>query len=526
MQSSRPGGDGVNRRKFLKLSAAGAAAAAVSGPFIWTKRGSAAPFGEVPTEAVGAMLPMEARATNVLEVFLYGGLSPWETLYMVEEYGTPSDPTYPNQQFYTFGGTGSSSVSRALSDCNFPGGEPMGEFFAKDANNADVNLGPFAYRLRQRADITARMRLLVQKHTLEPHEAAVPQALTGKGVGIPSAAGLGSHMQRYFAERADASRKSPFSYVFAVGGLAGDNVSAAASTGLHPGVARPLLIKIDNAQGFTDLLARGEVGSLDSRDKYDQVVSAYADQYRNRLRWQGQGDPVRSTRFTDAEQAIKAVGGVDAISAVMDSSLFIDQAGLACGDSNSQDIPGMSLNAARHLLTHPTEPARYVCVSDIGLYEASGGGGYDVHSRNSVDTARNFDNLLRNLTAIINMPGENDPTKLDLDKTLIILNTEFGRTPFAQGGGSGRNHHPYGYVTAMIGGPVTAAQSGIHGAIGPNGLATGDYIKPTENRIAALLALGIWPFSPEGFGVSDVRNAGDEVAAAKAVALRALGYSL
>ncbi len=472
------------------------------------------------------MLPMEARATNVLEIFLYGGLSPWETLYLVEEYGTPSDPNYPNTMFYTFPGTGSSSISRALSDCSFPGGEPMGVSFAQDALGADVKLGPFAYRLRQRTDITSRMRLLVQKHTLEPHEAAVPQALTGKPVGQPSAAGLGSHMQRYFAERADAGRQSPFSYVFATGGLSGDNVSAAAATGMHPGLARPLLIKIDNAEGFTDLLARGEVGNLDSRDKYDQLVAAYKDQFNERLKWQGQGEPVRSSRLTDLENAIKAVGGVDAISSVMDASLFVDRRGDACGDSNGQDIPGMSLNAARHLLTHPTEPARYVCVSDIGLYEASGGGGYDTHSRNSSDTARNFDNLMRNLGDIINQPGENDATKLDLDKTLIIINTEFGRTPWSQGGGSGRNHHPYGYVTAMIGGPITAAQAGIHGAIGPNGLASGDFIKPTENRIAALLALGIWPFSPEAFAVSDVRNAGDEASAAKAVALRALGYEL
>jgi len=510
----------------LKLSAAGAAAAAVTGPFIWTRRGRAAPFGEVPTEAADAMLPESARATNVLEIFMYGGLSAWETLYLVEEYGRPDDPNYPNQQFYTFGGTGSASISSALDQCSFPGTEPMGVSFARDELDADVKLGPFAYRLRQRTDITDRMRILVQKHTLEPHEAAVPQALTGRPVGQPAAAGLGSHIQRYFAERADANRQSPFSYVFATGGLSGDNVSAAASTGFHPGLARPLLIKIDNAEGFSELLARGELGNLDARQKYDQLVDAYKDQYRERLRWQGQGEPVRSARFSDLEVAIKAVGGVDAISSVMDSSLFVNRAGNACGASNNQDIPGMSLNAARHLLTHPTEPARYVCVSDIGLYEASGGGGYDTHSRNSTDTARNFDNLWRNLASIINTPGENDPNKIDLDKTLVILNTEFGRTATAQEGGSGRNHHPYGYVTAMFGGPITTAQKGIQGAIGPDSLATGDYLKPTENRIAALLALGIWPFSPEAFAVSDVRDVPDEASGARSVAGRALGYTL
>src|SRR5207253_1343248 len=107
-----------------------------------------------------------------------------------------------------------------------------------------------------------------------------------------------------------------------------------------------------------------------------------------------------------------------------------------CGQSNPRDIPTMSLNAARHLLTHPTQPARYVCVSDTGLHEASGGGGYDTHSANAFDTARNFDNMLQALLGIINAPGETDPTKLSLDDTLIIFNTEFGRTPMAQSPGS------------------------------------------------------------------------------------------
>jgi hypothetical protein len=184
----------------------------------------------------------------------------------------------------------------------------------------------------------------------------------------------------------------------------------------------------------------------------------------------------------------------------------------------------MALNAARHLLTHPVEPASYVCVSDTGLYEASGGGGYDTHDQNSNDQAMNFDNVLRNLLSIINGPGETDPTKLSLDDTLIILNTEFGRTSYRQGS-TGRNHHPYGYVTAFIGGPITAAEKGIHGNI-RNSSVAGTYASPAENRIAALLALGIWPFSPEAFAVSDVIGAASEEQAAELAIAHYLGVTL
>jgi hypothetical protein len=510
----------MRRRDFLRLSAAAAGAGAVGG-LSW-RSARADPFGEFPPEAAGLALPPSLRVDSVLEVFLYGGLSAWETLYLVEAYGRPSDPDHPNEQFYTFLDGSPDGIEAALDRCEFPSGEPMGVPFAVDGNGAEVQLGPFAHRLRQRPDLTSRMRLLVQAHQLEPHEAAVPQALTGRQLGQPAAAGLGAHVQRYFGERAEAGRSAPFSYLFATGGLAGDNVSAAAATGLHPGAARPLSVNITNAERFYELLSRPGVGALDARDRHDQLMQVYVDQYRRRLRWRGEGDAVRSARFTDLSLAVESVGQVDAIAGVMDESLFVPRPGLACGEAADSDIPGMSLEAARHLLLHPLQPARYVCVSDVGLFEAAGGGGYDTHAANSIDTARNFDNMLRTLTAMINAPGERDPTKLDLDRTLVILNTEFGRAPGRQDGGSGRNHHPYGYVTALLGGPIRAGQGGIHGAIGPDGVAI-DYVLPSENRIAALLALGIWPFSPEGFAVSHVRGARSEEEAAMTATQRALG---
>ncbi|HTJ40516.1 MAG TPA: DUF1501 domain-containing protein [Kofleriaceae bacterium] len=512
----------MKRRTFLRWSAAASALTVLA-----RDRGMswADPFGEPPASANGVMLPANRRAKRVLEIFLYGGVSQWETLYLVRAYGKPNDPKYANQQYYTFDYDGTGSTRAANTACGMPSGSEIGQFFAKDELGADVELGPFARRLWPRNDVLDRTRLIVQRHKLEPHEAAVPQALTGKPVGQPSAAGLGSHVQRYFFDRDDGSRSAPWSYVFATGGLAGDNVSAAAATGAHPGAARPLMIKIDNAQSFSRLLSRAEVNAAGPEAQYDALMKAYVDQYGARLRWNG-GDQVRSARYADLSVAASTVAKNGAIAGVLDPKLFVDQAGAACGHNETRDIPTMSLQAARALLTHPTQPARYVCVSDTGLYEASGGGGYDTHTRNAIDTARNFDNMLQALLSIINAPGETDPTKLSLDDTLIILNTEFGRTPTAQNHGDGRNHHPYGYVTAMIGATITAAEKGVYGAIGPDALATTTAATPAENRIAALLALGIWPFSPEAFAVSDVSGASSEDGAAASVTKRLLGVTL
>jgi hypothetical protein len=462
----------------------------------------------------------------VLEIFLYGGISPWETFYTVEQYGRPDDPTFPKQQIHTFLDDGPSSIKKALDSCGASAVSPLGAPFATDALGVQVNLGPFAHVFSQRPDIADRTRLLVQQHRLEPHEAAVPQALTGRPVGQPSAAGLGSHIQRYFREKeAQSGRSAPYSYLFATGGITSDNVDAAVSTGAHPGDARPLKITITNAAGFTRLLARGQVSSAGDPALYDELMQVYVDQYRQRLRFPGRDGTVRSRRFNELALAVDTVGRVATIREVLPDTLFTVRPGESCGRVNPMNVPGMSLNAARHLLMHPTESARYVCVSDIGLFQASGGGGYDTHTDNSHDTAQNLLNVLNDLFSIIKKPGEVDATKLDLNDTLIVLNTEFGRTPTAQDGGSGRNHWPYGYVTAMIGGPITSAERGIFGSIGPDGRA-GLSVTPAQNRIGALLALGIWPFSPESFAVADSPGAGNELGAALDVTARVLGIQL
>ncbi len=518
----------MQRRTFLR--AAGAAGATLVIGRYFAGRGHAAPFGDPPAGSEAALLPPGRRVRRVLEIFLYGGLSPWESLYLVRAYGKPDDPVHPRSQYYAFDDATVDGNRAAASRCGLAATADIGQPFATDELGAQVELGPFARRLWDRPDITARLRLIVQRHRLEPHEAAVPLALTGRPVGQPAAAGLGTHVQRYFQDHPVGDRASPWSYVFATGGVSADNVSAAAATGAHPATARPLLIKIDNAEAFVRQLDRTTVRSAagagaDPVAAHDALVGRYVDDYGRRLRWPDQG-PVRARRYDDLAIATATVARHDALAGVLTPELFADRAGVACGRSRAVDVPGMSLEAARHLLTHPTEPARYVCVSDIGLYEASGGGGYDTHEDNADVQSRNLDNVLRSLLAIVNGPGEHDPGKLSLDDTLIILNTEFGRTPLPQEDGTGRNHHPYGYTTALLGGTITAVERGVLGAIGPDGNAIASAASPAENRIAALLALGIWPFSPEAFAVSDVPGATTEVEAAQLVTRRLLGVTL
>src|SRR5687768_14396889 len=135
----------MNRRNFLRYMGAAAGAAAVTG--LVRGRASAEPFGLFPDAARAALLPEGRRAKRVLEIFLYGGMSQWETLYFVPDYGRPNS-AFPRTQYWAF----ERQNAAALEACGFSGNE-LGHRFGKDANAAEVHLGPFARRLWDRPDI-------------------------------------------------------------------------------------------------------------------------------------------------------------------------------------------------------------------------------------------------------------------------------------------------------------------------------------------------------------------------------------
>jgi hypothetical protein len=472
-------------------------------------------FGDVPDGARAAMVPRQLCAENVLEVYLYGGVSQFESFYCVPEHGA-ADGT----GFSLF--TKSGDVQAAVSACGVAG--DLTAPFARDADGQMVHFGPFAMPLRNRPDVMARTRVAITAHDLEPHEAAVPLALAGRRLGDASLAGLGSHIQRYFLEKNRVKGRPPFSYVLRPRspGFPTDNVNAATAIGLHPGAVRPLQVLIDGAGDLGTALARGTVGG--STAAYDAAMRRYVEGYRARLSWKGEGaaaTELRSPRVTDFASEAEAVASSASLRDVLATQFFTPIQAKECGDSNT-DTTTMSLRLATHLLNHPNREARarYVCVIDGGLVMADGGGGYDSHKENSHTQARNLGHMLTTLMGLINKPGENDPQKLDLDRTMILLMTEFGRSPAAQDNGKGRKHWPYGFPNTFIGGPIRSP--GVFGACGPDSRAT-LASSPQENRIAALLALGIWPFEPESYRVADVPTATTQIAAAELVKQRQLG---
>jgi len=471
----------VRRRDFLKTTAAAAGSLAFGA---W---GS-------PPDATSRelLLGRGQRAENVLEIFLYGGLGPFESFYVVERHGGPGSD-YPNEQFHLF----SADHEDVFGVCGLssPWLVPLG----LDGAGEMVNLGPLLAPLIARPDIVSRMRVLVHRHSLEPHEAAIPYALSGHRLGSARMAGLGAAVQRHCQARDGGQRRVPYSHVlYPDTEISTDNLRAASAVGMHPGAARPLQLRIsEDMSGLYRSLLRPNVGSR--RDAYDALVAHYASAAE--ARYTGQ----RAVALDDYLRASAAVREADALEAVLAEEALSPVDGEACA-TRGFSTTATGLKLATHLLTHPSVPSRHVTVVDGGLIPASGGGGYDVHSAHLVDTARNLTHTLSALADQIQRPGTAGGG-IDLDETMVVLNTEFGRTPYRQQfSPDGTNHHPYGYVTVLIGGP---AEPGVLGAIDSDGVAR-RYVTPPESRAAVLAAMGIYPFTDATFAVGDLRAADDE----------------
>jgi hypothetical protein len=172
---------------------------------------------------------------------------------------------------------------------------------------------------------------------------------------------------------------------------------------------------------------------------------------------------------------------------------------------------------ATSLLTHPTDSASHVLIADIGLRNLSSSQpSYDTHGSLIASEFEAVQMPLSNLyslfTALNNAidPTGQDSSKLNLDDTMIVLSTEFGRraNPEVRGGRLGREHNAYGYLNTLIGGPINGANAGSAGWLAPTdsqgwGQPINEWYSPADFRAAVHLAAGVYPFEPELFGTSD-----------------------
>lgn len=506
------------RRDFLRT-----AIAASTGAFLELPVGDAlaaqTTWGTYPTALAAAQVPKNLQATRVLEVFMMGGVSPWETYYAVDNPAYGKTNEWFTWSFKKAAADNPITIADAFNGCGYAG-QALYQPFATDSNGAQVGLGPLVMPLRARPDITSRLRMHVIGHEFSPHEAAQPLALTGFRLGSPKLAGVGTAIQRLVNAQAPSKPLAPSSYVLMPNYRQFFSMMAAAAAGQHPGSARPLVLRIASDSSFTAALSRHNLAKLQGQS--DALQGYYADEYAKRLTWKGASKPMRSSAVDDYMHALYGLTQHSAsLKTVLEKKYFVPGVGKACQQSHPQAVTASQLQLAAHLLTHSTHPAKHVTVIDTSLLGSAPNGGHDTHNKHLYYAAPNYHFSWAQLVSIINQPGENNPNKLNLDDTLVVVNSEFGRSPWRQNG-DGRDHYPHAYVTLMFGGPVGTQQKGIVGAINPDGSAK-DALHPAETRAATLAAVGGYPFTADGYSVAQINGAEDEAAAAMKVRKVVLG---
>jgi hypothetical protein len=475
---------------------AGTAAAGITLLLPRSARSSSHPWGELHAEAWpgsgGDALPAADGVTTgykILEIFAYGGLSPWETFYVDDDAwrglrddfedlrGACADGVPETQEF---AGSETVGLGWPTSPLWYPGGSVS-------------------------TTLLNRMRVVVLRHDLLPHEAAIPLNLTGLPLGNPRLAGSAAVVgRRTLAVSGDTF---PASCVLMPTGVAiGDNFAAASAVGQLDASAAPLVLTV--GPGGSSLLTTLQRGGDTPRiERRDQLAAAYAEAYANRL---SVGDQrLRSSSFGQYEVLRNQLSRAPELRTMLTGTSLAppDADGVCSGPGATLDLADHSqaaISSATYLLRQPAGP-RYVGVVERG-YRDFNGAGYDAHSANAQAVGVDFRRTLEVLV------GEIDSGNLDLDDTLVVLSTEFGRTPVPSG--DGRDHHPYGYVSVLLGGPIGRGGSDAQayvGSIGGDGsaLAGASYV-PADLRAALYMAAGINPLQP-----SEVLSIGDLSAVAR-----------
>ena len=490
----------MHRRNFLTGGAAVLGSTLISTP--WHNVRAHSPsgvWGDLPAHDDYWPTGLSAPDYKVLEIHLSGGLSPYETFH-VDEGLSASD------RWFEF----SAEVS-ALSFAGCTGGPTSPTTTSQLAGN--IHLGAVTQPLWPFKDV---MRVVVLSHDLEPHEAAIPYSATGLPIGNPKFAGLGTAIEHHY-DRSVSGKATPNSYVLIPANLGMDTDSFRGffATGSHGGQYQPLTLQIPSLAGagatgrdeaFLEALNRTGFES-----SQDALLNQFAAQYRDRLRHRALPTVrARSSTFSGYESALNTLVNAPALRTVLDTDIApVTSTPFCVGGGSGENLTRAALKTATKLLLRPESDggARYVGLVDGGVLGTTGGG-YDVHGIGEYPRMyTNLWNCLSNLADVIHKPATPaavDPNKINLNDTLVVLNTEFGRTPDI-GRSGGRDHYPFGFVNVLIGGPVTTA--GVVGTMQSDGSASpGDSYAAPDLRAALLMAAGIDPFADQNFAVGDVRR--------------------
>lgn len=392
---------------------------------------------------------------QVLEIFLAGGLSHRETLWVYKE--TPDDQVFPHL------GTTSTALPAFFQAGSSPG---------VDGGGTQVYLGPGARVIAGATAGTAlhRARLVLTGHDLAPHGPASGLMVCG----LPD----GRDRQASLAAAVNANAGGHASIV-----LMGDRTSVQGQvftrTGRYGAKYRPLVVSMASLRAKTLLTS----SATSPRAQLD-VVHAHADRFERALTWSG--TRVRS-HAADAYKASLA----DAREGRAAVSTLLGGVSTGQGANLTQDA---ILSAATLL---KAGKVRHAAVVDGGSLSA----GYDAHndsadqsgaaSAHATTANLHLDNVLQAVHA----------SKVLDEGVLVLVYSEFGRWRPPGYGLSGSGHWPYSFPVLLLGADVTRGVTGsLDRTREPAGTPSG-HVSPAGIRAVLAHYLGLGAPDPTTFGI-------------------------
>jgi len=465
----------TSRRSFLRGAAAFGLAGGTAG--LLADKAFAEIGGNLNAPGAGGV---NGGPYNVLEIFLKGGLSPWETLWV--DPNLPASLTHLSEAANLNWNTLVSDGGTVSTD--FIDQTPLGVAdFAKYPLTGGINLGPSCTPLVY-ADLVKHTRVIAVQHELLPHPAAIPYSLSGSRLGRPQRSGLGAAISRRHHPGGPTGK--PASII--LHDHADDFLEHALATGFHGAAHTPLAIRVGDGT-FADSLLR----SAHATPAEDHLRTLFRNDYDGLLTHAT--GRVRAPHFDAYDASLGYLLRAEADLYPLFNGLPLTYpADLTYADGQTTT----AILAAFDLLADAA--VHYTCVIDQGLNKT-----YDSHDNTVNSPQKHAEVQCCNLWSVMyalaqaKIAGTFDPTN-----TLVFINTEFGRKE--KNGGNGSEHNPYGYVNMLIG-PNAASLAGTAvGTIDTNARAGGDYTT-TAVRAAVALAAGIDPWQDDMYDIAMCGNA-------------------
>ncbi len=457
------------------------------------------------------LVPGAAGSFNVLEIFFSGALSHRETFWVEQPDELPVE-------------RGLSSLNPLTHATTKPPGAPAdwtawlaaqnaylnSDYKVGSTTDGDIHLGPgfkpIVDPLSSGLRLRDRLRVVALTHDAPVHPVAQGYATQGiyDGSSATKVSGAGAAFMRHTGRQ---------SYVFFHNGMIDSRETARVATvsGRHGAYNAPIAIPFDDP-GLVSALGTARDPARDDLNAF------YSDQYEGGLTFQhatASGVRARSSALDRYLDSIGAAYDGPALAAAL------GELSVSSGSSLWDNGTRRAIKASVALLA--AGQSAYCMVCDPGVTGApTPFAYYDQHgisnaTEHSASVTANVLNVMRTLRE------EVEAGRLDLDNTLVVFNTEFGRAFSASDTGS--DHCPAGFAVALLGGPIAQGDGGVVGRLpftsADDGAAReagapataartggGQGHNPTDLRAAIYQAGGVHPFQSDVFDVGESTASG------------------